>query len=320
MEMPVGLRQAIEELSAGRDQAAWQELSAELSRRYRSESGRGARLVTRAEEAAVYSAARMPATFAAAAAALRQALALCDALPSTLLDAGAGTGAASWAAAQILPLRKIVCLEREEAMRAVGARLMRGADGPLREAEWIEGDLSRGEELPRAELVTAAYVCNELDEGRRADAVDRLWRAAERMLVIVEPGTPEGFRQIRAARKRLLAQGAHIAAPCPQEGPCPVSGGDWCHFTCRVARSRLHKALKAGDVPYEDEKYAFLAVTREPCERPGTRVLRRLAVGKGHVELYVCRADGCVGAMTASKKDGELYKAARKASSGDALR
>ena len=42
---------------------------------------------------------------------------------------------------------------------------------------------------------------------------------------------------------------------------------DWCHFTCRVARSRLHKLLKGGEAPYEDEKFAFLAVARQPVRQ-----------------------------------------------------
>ncbi len=319
MELPFALRGAIEEMSAGRDREAWQALAAELSRRYRSESGRGARLVTSAEEAAVYGVTRMPATFAAAAAALGQALEMCPARPETLLDVGAGTGAATWAAAGLLDLRAITCLEREEAMRRVGEELMRAGEGALRTAQWREGDLSREGPLPKAELVVAAYVCNELEEAVRPAAVERLWQAAERMLLIVEPGTPEGFRQLRAARERLLSAGARIAAPCPHEGPCPVAGDDWCHFTCRVARSRLHKALKAADAPYEDEKYAFLALVREPCAHAGARVLRHPVAGKGHVELYACRADGTLGPMVVSKRDGAVYKAARKAASGTAL-
>ena len=35
--------------------------------------------------------------------------------------------------------------------------------------------------------------------------------------------------------------GANILAPCPHARPCPLAAPDWCHFSARVARSRLHR-------------------------------------------------------------------------------
>ena len=44
------------------------------------------------------------------------------------------------------------------------------------------------------------------------------------MLVLVEPGTPQGFARIREARAALIAEGAHIVAPCTHENVCPMEG------------------------------------------------------------------------------------------------
>ena len=73
-----------------------------------------------------YAATRMPATFGAVYAALFAALTEADLSPKTLLDVGAGTGAACWAAAALCDFSRITCLERESAMKNLGQALMRG--------------------------------------------------------------------------------------------------------------------------------------------------------------------------------------------------
>jgi len=70
------------------------------------------------------------------------------------------------------------------------------------------------------------------------------------MLLIVEPGTPAGYKNITEARRVLVESGAHIAAPCTHENTCPMEGNDWCHFTCRISRSRLHRLMKGGEAPF----------------------------------------------------------------------
>ena len=39
---------------------------------------------------------------------------------------------------------------------------------------------------------------------------------------------------------------------------------DWCHFTQRLQRSRAHKQVKGAELPFEDEKFAYVALTRAP--------------------------------------------------------
>ena len=140
---------------------------------------------------------------------------------------------------------------------------------------------------------------------------------AEHILLIVEPGTKEGFAVISQVREILLSQGAHLLAPCPHEGPCRLSDDDWCHFTCRVQRSKMHKLLKEGDVPYEDEKYSYIAFSKEEGEKAEARILRHPYITKGQIDLEICGRDKN-GKVTLRKKD-EAYKAARKAKMGDAI-
>lgn len=135
---------------------------------------------------------------------------------------------------------------------------------------------------------------------------------------MIEPGTPEGFRQIKAARDYLLDRGAALLAPCPHEKSCPLPPDDWCHFSCRVARSRLHRQLKGGDAPYEDEKFCYLAFGRAKGARFSSRILRHPQIESGKITLQLCTPSGLV-TLPVRKRDGTLFKTARKANSGDAF-
>lgn len=47
--------------------------------------------------------------------------------------------------------------------------------------------------------------------------LEKLWDKTKEVLVIVEPGTPDGFDLVTDARAHLLSQdkNCHVAAPCP---------------------------------------------------------------------------------------------------------
>ncbi len=294
-----------------------------ISARYRDRVGEGARLLTTRREAAAYAASRMPATYAAISRALSLTLpCLPGFAPLRLTDVGAGPGTAALAAAAACPtLAQVLCLEREAAMRDVGLALMRALPAPLSGAAYREADLSRGEALPEAELVTACYVLGELAPGAMDALLLRLWEAARGLLLLVEPGTPAGAAHLLRARALLLPLGAHIAAPCPADGPCPHAkkdggaGEDWCHFAVRVQRTRLHRVLKGGDAPFEDEKFSFLALSRSEPVRAGARVLRHPEVHGGHIALTLCTGAG-LSRRVVTKKDKPAFRAARDAGTG----
>ncbi len=290
-----------------------------ISENYRLRTGSGARLLTKESEALAYAASRMPATAAAAYTALSRAIEAVDAVPCTLLDCGAGTGAVSWAADALIDLETITCLEREDAMRAVGAKMMHQAGGALADAQWASWDLTDKAPLPRAALVAEGYMLGELAESMRLPALRRLWDAAGEMLVLIEPGTPQGFMNLNAAREYLCSLGAYVAAPCPAgTGKCPMKGTDWCHFTVRVQRTKLHKLLKGGEAPYEDEKFAYMVFTREaPKNACAARVLRHPQIDPGRIALTLCEA-GRKTTRTVTKKD-PLWKRARKLGAGDRI-
>ena len=149
-------------------------------------------------QAMAYAVARMPATYAACAAVFaRLAEVMPGFAPSSLLDVGAGTGAASWAAiAQWPGITAITMLDHNPALRTLARKL--ADDGPLAGAEILSGDLKV--EKPKADLVVASYVLAELPEEKVAAIATDLWPSTNTALALIEPGTPDGYARIRAAR------------------------------------------------------------------------------------------------------------------------
>src|SRR5690606_20518544 len=94
--------------------------------------------------------------------------------------------------------------------------------------------------------------------------------------------------------------------------PCPLAAPDWCHFSRRVARSKLHRLTKNADVPWEDEKFIFLAASRMPAPDRTARILAPPLTAKGRIALKLCLPDGSAAEEIFSKRDGEIFKHVRR--------
>jgi ribosomal protein RSM22 (predicted rRNA methylase) len=317
MELPGALKAAVERELERIPLANLQEAAAALSRRYRAET-RDGRLHLDAELAVkAYLATRLPATYAAVRTSLESvAAALPDFAPSTQLDVGAGPGTALWAAADCWPsLDSATMLEASLDARRVGVRLSEQLTGVR--SNWQAADISAGwSSADKADLVTVAYVLDEIAPDVVPALISGLWSLANTMIVI-EPGTPTGWRRILETRRQLIEAGANLIAPCPHAHPCPLLAPDWCHFARRVARSRIHRLAKGGDAPFEDEKYIFVAATRLAVSHQPARVLAPPRQSKGRVELKLCMPNGIWENVQLSKRDGDAYRAARRLDWGD---
>jgi ribosomal protein RSM22 (predicted rRNA methylase) len=202
----------------------------------------------------------------------------------------------------------------------LAARL--AAEGPaaLRAPQVLRADLTAAADWPRADLVMASYALAEIAPPMQAAVVARLWAACDGVLALVEPGTPAGFQRLIAARDTLIAQGAEILAPCPHAGACPLVAPDWCHFSVRLPRSRDHRLAKGAEVPFEDEKFAYLVAARPgvaAAERRG-RILAPPHAGKPGIAFKVCGPEG-LEARTVAKRDKTAHAAARRLGWGDRL-
>jgi ribosomal protein RSM22 (predicted rRNA methylase) len=310
MQLPVPLTLALEDLLQGAPRKELAAAAKAMSAGYRQ--GDSSRPITTSLQALAYAVARMPATYAACAAVFdRLKEALPAFTPASLLDVGAGTGAASWAAVTAwLGISTITMLDRNPALRDLAREL---AGAALPRTEFLSGDVTA--EKPKADLVVASYVLAELPDEKVAAVAMDLWKSAGHALALIEPGTPAGFARIRAARAALIEAGAHVAAPCTHDCACPMSGGDWCHFSQRLPRSRDHMLLKEAHVPFEDERYSYVVVTPENIDS-GARILAPPVEQKPGLTFKLCDATGLRAKFVATR-DKEEYRRVRKRGWGD---
>lgn len=311
MQLPPEIVQFIEERAERICAVELREACAALSAHYRRRGPTAGMRLRPETAAAAYLLMRFPATYAAAHAALAELKArLGGAELESCLDLGAGPGAASLAARAVFTqLARWTLAERLEAMREAARELLTGA-------RFLTGDLTSGDNYPEHDLVIVAYTLGELPERSREAVLTRAWRAARAALVVIEPGSPSGFAVVRQTREWLLEAGAHLAAPCPAEGPCPMAAGDWCHFAARLERTSLLRRMKAGRLSYEDEKFSYVAACRRDVLRAPARIVRRPEHAPGLVQLVIC--DGARIRREMVARRNPLYKCARRSGWGDA--
>ena len=251
-----------------------------------------------------YLVTRLPATFAsvdrvfAELARLRRGF-----LPGSLLDAGSGPGTASWAAMRHWPeIQSVTFLDNHPEFLALATELARSGPAQLAGATALRGRIEALPDGLAADLVVAAYALAELPIDIMTAAADRLWQASRQVLVLVEPGTPQGFARLRACRSHLIGRGAIPIAPCTHAMGCPLQGDDWCHFSVRLPRSRAHMHAKAASVPFEDERFAYLVLARD-----GGRLRR--APGSSRRQIAPSRRSPSVSARRGELRSATLRSA-----------
>jgi ribosomal protein RSM22 (predicted rRNA methylase) len=321
-DLPAPLRAALDRALEGVPRKGLAERAARTSQAYRAGQPSSG-VIREADDALAYALTRLPATYAACVTVLAEAARMTPGFaPRTLLDAGAGTAAASWAAAAVWPaLEAVTWLDASPHFLSLAAAL--AAEGPaaLRTAEARRGDLTAAGPWPKADLVVTSYALAEIAADKQISMMSELWAACDGVLAIVEPGTPAGHGRLLKMRDTLFEQGANILAPCPHQAACPLVGEDWCHFSVRLPRSRDHRLAKGAEVPFEDERFAYLVAARPGIatapNRP--RVLAPPRTGKPGIALKLCGLDGQVESRLVGKRNKGAYALARRLGWGDTL-
>ncbi|WP_024508263.1 small ribosomal subunit Rsm22 family protein [Bradyrhizobium sp. ARR65] len=316
--LPAALKAALDVKLEGLSRSDAAARASAISRTYRDGGGSGT--IRTEADALAYALARMPATYAAVVASLNALSEIRpDFSPRTLLDIGAGPGTGSFAAAEVFAsLERFVLLDRNETLRALALELARQFPR-LNEWTYSSSDARTGlTQTDVADLVIASYVIGELSDADRNELTRLMWSKTTDTLLIVEPGTPAGYARIIGARQQLIARGAHVAAPCPHDSACPLTPPDWCHFAQRLARSRAHKEVKGAELPFEDEKFSYVAVTRKPIISARARVLAQPSLSKVEVSAKLCAANGLVLAKV-PRRDKVAYARARRWRWGEAV-
>jgi ribosomal protein RSM22 (predicted rRNA methylase) len=176
-----------------------------------------------------------------------------------------------------------------------------------------------------SDLVISSYMINELSSNDIEIVIDYLWNMTKKILIIVEPGTPDDFKRMYDIRKYLIQKSGIIVAPCLHTFECDIlNKQDWCAFTTRVERNKIQKAVKSGDVPFEDEKFTFLAVLKkeyvEELElepKNIARILRNPEITQNYINLMLCNQEGKIINDKVLKSNKEIFKKAKKTQNGD---
>jgi ribosomal protein RSM22 (predicted rRNA methylase) len=310
-DLPAELKAALEAKLQGFSRNDAAERAALISKTYRDGGGSGA--IASEADALAYALARMPATYAAVTASLNALREVAPGFaPTSLLDIGAGPGTATWAAAEAFSsLKGFTLLDANSALRALALDLARDS-GRLRDIRYQRGQARAAlADTEAADLVVASYMIGEIGDAERSALADLMWTKTRGTLLIVEPGAPAGYRRIIALREQLIAAGAHVAVPCPHDGKCPLQAPDWCHFTQRLPRTRAHKQIKGAELPFEDEKFSYVALTRAPAAQHPARVLAQPVVTKVEVTAKLCTADGLAFAKVLRRAKADFTRARR---------
>ena len=291
MVLPHNLQHLIDKLTQSQNTKELKSSSLHLSEQYREGHS-----LSRKEDLLTYLTVRFPATYAAITHVF-------DQIPfeiASLLDLGAGPGTGWWAARAKWGEITATCIEKERTFIALGQKLGCSA--------YQHDDLEKLTHFAPHDLALLSYSYGELNAFNFAP----LWEAVK-CVVLIEPGTPRGFHNMLRARDALIALGGHVLAPCPHSTQCPHT---WCHFAVRIPRSEGHRLAKSASLPYEDEKFSYVIVTKEPLNQGIPRIVATPRKHTGHVELELCTIEGLEKRIV-SKRMKEVYKRTRKFRWGD---
>lgn len=316
------LRNAIDKLTSNLSLNDLAKARDSLTLKYRDKArhGKSQIFMESALERLSYLVTRFPATYAVILHVLDEVQKRLPGLSiKTLLDLGSGPGTAFFAVHELFEtLESAHLIEQDKELIRLG-KLLNNSMQTKCVAQWEEGNISLLSDLKSYDLVTISYALNELESKDQSIAIEKAFAATKNLLLIIEPGTMEGFHIIRRARSQLIDLGSYLVAPCPHALTCPMKENDWCHFSKRISRTSIHRQLKQGFLGHEDEKFSYIAVSKFPTYLPMNRILRHPEKHSGHLSLQLCTTEATIKNQTFSKRDGELYKQARKLDWGDTL-
>lgn len=313
MDLPLDIQSKIDELLDGYKLNDLRNTFLAIQKAYKNEERSDKSLVDSEIGAKVYASYRMPATFGALIDVYAHMLELYPDDFKTILDVGGGSGSSSLASALFYKDSEITTVEKSKSMYEVGKKLTE----EYKNINWVNADFKdyKGDE---SDLVISSYMLNELNEKSFLSTLDKLWSITKKCLIIVESGDKKGSEIIQKVRNHLLFKGGYILAPCPHMNKCPIKEDDWCHFATRVSRSKLHRLIKDGEVPYEDEKYSYIVFFKEEVNRCNARIMRHPLIYNNFIKLTLCDKED-IKEVNIYKSDKEKFKKSKKLKAGDTI-
>lgn len=264
------------------------------------------------KERIAYVIARMPATFSAICQTLKE---LEGIKITSLVDWGSGPSPGLWAVRTAFPeLQQAYLIDSDLPIVELGKQFTQNLSG----VTWMVADVISLAKSPSCDLSLFSYSLGEIPESSQIPLLRKAFENSH-YLLIIEPGTPKRFERMLLFRQALLAEGAHILAPCPHRSPCPMSGQkSWCHFSVRLARTREHRLVKEASLGYEDEKFCYLLVGKTVKQSNDARIIGHPKKGNGHMAFPICGKQG-LHTQIIPKRQKILYQSLRKKRWGETL-
>ncbi|MBL9206189.1 MAG: hypothetical protein JNN01_13955 [Opitutaceae bacterium] len=170
-----------------------------------------------------------------------------------------------------------------------------------------------------SDVLVVSHVLNEIPPAQLSDFRSLL--TATRSLLWVEPGTHEVSRSLQQWREHLLADGAHLVAPCTHQGSCGLlrAGEErhWCHHFApppvgvHADRHWVRFAQRAG-IDLRSLPYAFVIAERTASSAPFPAGAARLIGRPEHFKPYArtlsCDAAGVTEVTLPRRTLPDLYK------------
>jgi len=229
-----------------------------------------------------------------------------------MTDVGCGTLAGSLAFDEVFNLPKIVGLEKNKYMLNFSQKMATNCS--LSNYELKECDMTK-DSIVSSDLVLASFSLNELKDDRLFNVLEKMISSTKKYLVIVEAGTPKRFEFMKLIKEYVLSKGLSLLAPCGSSKKCQIVGDDWCHFYCRLNRTKEQRFFKDATLSYEDEKFTYLIFSKQKVSVNYSRVIARPQVRKGVISLKICSPNGVVNKDITSK-DKQKFKIAKKLDCG----
>jgi ribosomal protein RSM22 (predicted rRNA methylase) len=308
--IPPNIELDIEKLCHGMSLAQLQKHFQFYSERYRERKNSRQSIPGKIEKIC-YLVTRFPATFAAASYVFNEAR-RCLGDFHSLLDLGAGPGTALIAATEAgFSLQKATLIEENKEF------LEQGSSWCPNFAKREYKDLLKIEQLPEHEVSVFCYSLGEIPRKKQRNLLKMAWEASQKALILIEPGTPSAFKNILEARKDLIEMGGNVLAPCPHNLQCPlILKNDWCHFSVRLQRTSLHRKIKGGNLGYEDEKFCYMILAKNPPIKTYPRIIKSPKKHAGYVELELCTKEGII-EKKISSRDKDKFKIAKDLNWGE---
>lgn len=286
-------------------------------------------LVRSAKDMIAYLSLRFPATYAQITSALSQVQErIPDWQPKTMLDLGCGPGTGIHAAKTIWPgIARATAIDQEKYFLSLGKELMYESKLDI-DVNWIQQSIALWTETADDEtydLVIVANVINELSGDSKNKLLDVLSRMKVGVVILLEPGTQNGFDMIQSSAEKI-AQKKTLLAPYINSSFIK-SEKYWIHFSQRFIRPefqrRVRQSMRENDLAasdWEDSKYCYAAFGDVAATvRPYAVCIGSTELYHGYLMLPILTKDG-VKKVKIMKRHKEQYRFGKNLKWGETIK